>query len=169
MKGKLLVYDLATGQVIRSWGGAAPGGSPVFRPDGARIAVFYGDRKSHTCRILDADTGRLVRSIPLPSPGKVAPGAPTARPLATPCDDSNIYVWDAATGMRKATLEGSTNRRHHCGFPPRRHTAGKQRLGIAAAALGPGPGPALAELERRIRFASSSAKTDESFFCMRTN
>ena len=42
---KTLVYDLATGQVIRSWGGAVPGGSPVFRPDGAQIAVRDGDEK----------------------------------------------------------------------------------------------------------------------------
>ena len=108
-EGKTLVYDLATGQVIRSWGGAVPGESPVFRPDGAQIAVRYGDQKNHACRILDADTGRLVRSISLAGPGNGSAWSPDGTTLATPCDDSNIYVWDAATGMRKATLEGTTN------------------------------------------------------------
>ena len=75
-EGKILVYDLATRQVIGSWGEAAPGGWPVFRPDGAQIAVFYGDQKNHTCRILDADTGRLVRSIPLSTYGGGAAWSP---------------------------------------------------------------------------------------------
>jgi eukaryotic-like serine/threonine-protein kinase len=106
---KTLVYDLATSQVTRSWGGAAPGGAPVFRPDGAQIAVFHSDQNNQTCRILDADTGRLVRSIPLPSTGKGCAWSPDGTTVATPRDDSRIYVWDAATGVRKATLEGSTN------------------------------------------------------------
>jgi eukaryotic-like serine/threonine-protein kinase len=108
-EGKTLVYDLATRQVIRSWGGAALGGAPVFRPDGAQIAVFYGDQKNSTCRILDADTGRLVRSIPLPTSGGGGAWSPDGATLATPCEDSKIYLWDAATGIRRATLEGHDN------------------------------------------------------------
>ena len=77
-------------------------------------------------RIRAGSSGRS----PLAGAGNGGAWSPDGTTLATPCDDSKIYLWDAATGMRKATLEGYTNHRNHCGFPPRRHTAGKQRLGI---------------------------------------
>src|SRR5262249_17939512 len=32
--------------------------------------------------------------------------SPDGTALATPCEDQKIYLWDAATGTRKATLEG---------------------------------------------------------------
>ena len=37
----------------------------AFRPDGAQIAVIDNESKPPTCRILEAETGRLVRSISL--------------------------------------------------------------------------------------------------------
>jgi eukaryotic-like serine/threonine-protein kinase len=121
-EGKTLIYDLTTSQVIRSWGGAAPGGGPVFRPDGAQIAVVYSDHKNHTCRILDADTGRLVQSIPLPAVGGAGVWSPDGTTLAIAgVEDSKppkIYLWDAATGTRKATLEGSTNNGINTAFHP---------------------------------------------------
>ena len=33
--------------------------------------------------------------------------SPDGTTLATPCDDRKIYLWDAATGKRRVTLEGS--------------------------------------------------------------
>jgi len=117
-EGKTLVYDLAAGKVSRSWGGAAPGGAPVFSPDGVLIAVSYDDQKNNICRILDADTGRLVRSIPLPTPVKGAAWSPDGTTLATQCDDCKIYVWDTATGIRRATLEGSTGGGLQTAFHP---------------------------------------------------
>jgi serine/threonine protein kinase len=116
--GKSLVNDLATSQVIRSWAEAAPGGSPVFRPDGAQIAVRYGDQKNPACRILDADTGRLLRSISLPNSGLGVAWSPDGTTLATPCNDWKTYVWDAVTGVRKATLEGPTNVGNLAAFHP---------------------------------------------------
>ena len=52
------------------------------------------------------------------SGGTTSPGAPTAPRWRSPCDDSKIYLWDAATGTRKATLEGSTNIGIHTAFHP---------------------------------------------------
>ncbi len=37
--------------------------------------------------------------------------SPDGTTLATPCDDLKIYLWDAATGIRKAILEGHDQRR----------------------------------------------------------
>jgi WD40 repeat protein len=104
-EGKVLVYDLATGQPLRGWRGPESGGSPNFRPDGNQIAVVY----NRTCRVLDAETGGLVRSIPLPVAGNGVAWSPDGTTLAIAGADNKIYLWDAATGIRKATLEGHVN------------------------------------------------------------
>ena len=110
--------------------------------------------KTSACRILEAETGGFVRSFPLPIGGGASIAwSPDGTTLATACDDAKIYLWDAMTGTRKATLEGSYGPRNQHRHPPRRHAAGQRRLGRSAAALGPGPGPALAERDRRIPFA----------------
>jgi serine/threonine protein kinase/WD40 repeat protein len=106
--GDVIVYDLATGHTASRWREPAFVDIVAYRPDGAQIAVVAVEPKKLTCRILEAETGRLVRSIPLPSAGKVA-WSPDGRTLATPCDDSKIYLWEAATGKQRAVLEGSTN------------------------------------------------------------
>ena len=61
-----------------------------------------------------------------------------------------IYLWDAATGVRRATLEGHTNGGVRAGVPPGRHLAGQQRLGIAAATLGPDSGSELSQRAWRL-------------------
>ena len=65
-EGKLLVYDLAAGEVSRAGPELRKAGGLVFRPDGPGLRSLTVTEKP-PCRILDADTGRLVRSIPLPS------------------------------------------------------------------------------------------------------
>ncbi len=74
---------------------------------GPRSRSFTTTRKTRPARIIEAESGRLVRSIALPSggAGNVA-WSPDGRTLATACDDRKIYLWDAATGIRRATLEG---------------------------------------------------------------
>ena len=57
------MYDLATGRPGRRWPGTAD--VLAFRPDGAQIAVIDDESKPPTCRILEAETGRLVRTFPL--------------------------------------------------------------------------------------------------------
>ena len=117
--GDVIVYDLATGQPSRGWRGPGPRpGALAFRPDGAQIAVLYAS-KSPTCQILDTETGRLVRSITLPTTAMASVAwSPDGTTLATPCLGRKIYLWDAATGIRKATLEGHTNDGLITGFHP---------------------------------------------------
>ena len=101
--GWLLVYDLKTGQCCRRWKGPAPASDLAFRPDGGSIAVVYRTSKP-TCRILDADTGKQVCVIPLPSTGSVA-WSPDGASLAIGGDDQKLILWNAVTGDRKTIVE----------------------------------------------------------------
>ena len=112
--GELLVYDLATGRPSRRWPGQTGAHDLAFRWDGAQIAVTCN---GPSCRIFEAESGRLVRSIPMPINGTIV-WSPDGTTVATPCDDSKIYVWDVATGTRKATLEGITNGGNRAAFHP---------------------------------------------------
>jgi serine/threonine protein kinase/WD40 repeat protein len=115
--GELLVYDLATARSIQRWRGPAPANDLSFRPDGSRIAVAYHGSEP-SCQIMEAGSGKLVRSIPLPGlPASVAWSA-DGTTLATTCADLKIHLWDAATGIRRATLEGSTSGGLHAVFHP---------------------------------------------------
>jgi eukaryotic-like serine/threonine-protein kinase len=116
---EVLVYDLPTGQRSQRW--RIPGaGALAFNPDGTQIAVLSSATKIRSCRILQADTGRLDRSIPLPPtfPFTGLAWSPDGATLATPCDDSRIYLWDVATGTRKWTLDGHTNNGLRAAFHP---------------------------------------------------
>jgi WD40 repeat protein len=116
--GALLVYDLATGRPIRRWSLPAADGL-AFRGDGAQIAVTCNDPKNGSCRIIEADTGRVVRSFPLPRVGGVGVAwSPDGTTLATARDDMKVYLWDPATGVRRATLEGSSKGVLNIGFHP---------------------------------------------------
>jgi serine/threonine protein kinase/WD40 repeat protein len=104
--GELLLYDLATGQPSRRWRLPGPARYVAFRADGAQIAVPHRAEKHWVCRILEVETGRIVRTFPLPSEVTVV-WSPDGTTLATACDEAQkIYLWDAATGTRKANLEG---------------------------------------------------------------
>jgi eukaryotic-like serine/threonine-protein kinase len=113
---ELLVYDLATGRPSGRWSVPVLGGL-AFRPDGAQIAVTDHESKPPTCRIIDAATFRLIQSIQLPTNGTVD-WSPDGTTLATACDDTKIYLWDAATGTRKATLEGQFSGGLRAAFHP---------------------------------------------------
>jgi WD40 repeat protein len=102
----VVVYNLATGQTLETWGSFVPGLAPCFRPDGTEIAVLYTGPRDRGCRILDADTGRIVRTFALPTVDRNIAWSPDGTTLAIAGDDSHIYLCDAATGVRKATLDG---------------------------------------------------------------
>ena len=74
--------------------------------------------KEPSCQIIEAESGKLVRSIPLPTRVETVAWSADGTTLATPCDDRKIYLWDAATGTRRATLEGSTNFGLRAAFHP---------------------------------------------------
>jgi WD40 repeat protein len=71
--------------------------------------VISKEQTKSTCQILEAESGRLVRSIPLRASAAGVAWSPGGDTLATPCDDCKIDIWDAATGARKASLEGLAN------------------------------------------------------------
>ncbi len=109
LDGTTLIYDLATGRQGGSWPGPASGNDLAYSADGARIATLHNERARFTCRIVESETGRPVRSIDLPSDGVWVAWGPDGTTLATACIDAKVYLWDVATGRRKAVLEGSTN------------------------------------------------------------
>ena len=117
LDGELLVYDLATQRASRRRHGPGPARDLSYRSDGARIAVVYTE-KQPSCQIIEADSGKLIRSIALPALGESVAWSPDGAMLATPCEDRKIYLWDAATGIRRATLEGSTSFGLRAAFHP---------------------------------------------------
>ncbi len=115
-QGKLLDYDLATGRLDRTWPDRAS--DLAFRPDGARIAVVDNESKRPACRILEAESGRLVQKFDLRASANWAAWSPDGHTLATPCQDMKIDLWDTTTGIRRATLEGHTNYGMNAAFHP---------------------------------------------------
>ena len=111
--GDVLVYDLATGQPSRRWRvpepGVWPSGSMGPRSRSSRM------RKHRPAGFWRRRPARLVRSIPLPGERSRCPGAPTARRWRRRARICKIYLWDAATGTRKAILAGHTS--GGCGLP----------------------------------------------------
>jgi serine/threonine protein kinase/WD40 repeat protein len=105
--GELLVCQLATGQP--SWRSSVPRpGALAFHPDGTQIAVVCRDQSNQFCQVLQADTGRPVRSIPLLPSLDIweLAWSPEGATLATGCAGNKVYLWDATTGVRTAALEG---------------------------------------------------------------
>jgi WD40 repeat protein len=110
--GELLIYVLSTGQPSCRWRVPAPFkffGYMAFRGDWAQIALICEEKGKLTCQVFEAESGRRVRSISLPSRGAPIAWSPDGTTLATPYDDQKIYLWDAATGIRQGTLEGHNN------------------------------------------------------------
>jgi eukaryotic-like serine/threonine-protein kinase len=114
--GELLIYDLGARQPKWRW--RIPGVNYLaFRSDGTELAVTENASTPPTCRIVAAETGRLIRSIVLPGMASVA-WSPDGITLATPGDDRKIYLWDAATGHLRGALEGHVNGGLRAGFHP---------------------------------------------------
>jgi eukaryotic-like serine/threonine-protein kinase len=104
-KSELLVYDLTTGRLSRHWS-LLGRGDLAFRPDGSQIAVLDFESKPAACRILDGETGRLVREFPVQTiPGYIT-WSPDGTTLAIVGNDQKIVLWDTATGIPRTTLEG---------------------------------------------------------------
>ena len=111
-----VLYDLSTGQPNQRWRRPAPAHDLDFRGDGARIAILY-QGKTPTCQILETETAKRVRSIDLPVAGDWVAWSRDGTTLAM-ASDRTIYLWDAATGVRGATLEGHTNGGVRAAFHP---------------------------------------------------
>ena len=115
--GEVRVYDMASARCVQSWHLPAPA-EMTFAPDGAQLAVIYRESKP-TWRILDAQSGRQIRSFPLTGGGFLGSvWSPNGTTLALANEDLKIYVYEAGTGSRKGILEGSTNRGINIAFHP---------------------------------------------------
>jgi serine/threonine protein kinase/WD40 repeat protein len=136
--GEFLIYDLTSGQVSRRWHGNRSTFDLAFRPDGSRIAVTSNEIEP-SCRILDADTGRLVGEIPVPAP-RVVEWSFDGRSMAIASDDLKVYVYDVASEARKTVLENRISRGSRAAFHPMGSllaTSGSEgRLQLGDAILG---------------------------------
>ncbi len=103
----LIVYDLATGRPGRRF--AAGVSDLAFRPDGTQIAVFDRSANPLTCEILDGETLTRVGAFALRVSANSISWSPDGSTLAFVGDDLKIDLFDAATGIRRASLEGHFN------------------------------------------------------------
>ena len=115
-RGEFVVYDLATGQPSRRWPGNAA--CLAFRPDGAQLAVIDNGSKPPTARILEAESGRPLQAFPIRTQVDDVAWSPDGTMLATTSPDFKIDLWDTATGIRRATLEGIDNHGLKVSFHP---------------------------------------------------
>ena len=113
--GEILVYDLASGRVVRRWQGPTAASNLRYHPDGTRIATL--DETNRACKIYESHTGKLVQSIPVPSVASLA-WSPDGSALATAGVDNTIQILDVATGIRMASLERSSNGGLRLAFHP---------------------------------------------------
>jgi WD40 repeat protein len=117
--GEFRVYDLVTGRLEHHWTGSSEAHAVAFRPDGLLIALTCREGNASVCRIVEAESGSLVRRIPLPFLTLSSiDWSPDGSTLAIPCEDRKIYLYDAATGTRRATLEGHINGGLFAAFHP---------------------------------------------------
>jgi WD40 repeat protein len=109
-EGEFVICDLTTGLHRVRRRGPMHIEKLQFSPDGSRIALIEHDGEKRTYRIIDGQTGMPIRSFEA-RPGADMPAwSPDGTILATPCGgDHKIDLWDAATGTRRATLEGHIN------------------------------------------------------------
>jgi eukaryotic-like serine/threonine-protein kinase len=120
LDGEILIYDLETGRPSRLRSGLGDARDLAFRADGLQIVVSGRDAKQPACRILEVESGRVVRTISLGRTASVA-WSPDGATLATEGADFTIDLWDAPSGVPRARLEGSTSGGMHATF----HPAGK--------------------------------------------
>jgi serine/threonine protein kinase/WD40 repeat protein len=101
--GAISVYDLASGQEKR-----LPGQHRFNRlmsnPGNTRLAC--SSRDDPRVEIRDVASGKTLRTLTCPAGVSASAWSSDGKRLATACMDFNIYVWDAETGQRQATLVG---------------------------------------------------------------
>ncbi len=106
--GELLAYDFSTGRPCLRVREVAQAHDLAFRPDGAQIAIVCNGA-APSCHVLEAATGRPIRSIALPGGGWNISWSPDGTTLVTGCSGNKTYLWHATTGVRAGVLEGATN------------------------------------------------------------
>jgi WD40 repeat protein len=80
----------------------------AFSPDSRSIAAPLWVDKTHDVRILDAESGRTIRSLGGPTGAYSVTYSPDGRMLALGSQDRTVKVWDARTGELLHTFRGHT-------------------------------------------------------------
>jgi WD40 repeat protein/serine/threonine protein kinase len=96
------VWDVRTGQLLRSLKGSVSHGSLAFSPDGARLL----SAEDYTVTIWDLNTGAKVLAKESRSPVSQAQFSPDGKTLALACLGEPVCIWDAHTGAALRTLGG---------------------------------------------------------------
>ena len=105
-------------------------GKLAFRPDGRQVAVrvdeYEGQKSSSRVLIVDAEDGRVIRTLIEGKPINDALAySPDGSLLVGPGPEAKLNVWDAETGQGGADDRHEGSIRSRRSFPPRRDTTGR--------------------------------------------
>jgi len=138
VSGSLALYDVATGQLVRSLPLEYYPINPTFSPDGRRLAVGVrlspeGEPARRALRVFDLVGGVAPRQFELHVEASAAVAfSPDGRWL-TAAGEEGIAVWDtAADAQQRRVLTGHSSRVTSLAFSP----DGRRLASVAAAGLG---------------------------------
>jgi WD40 repeat protein len=119
----LRLWDIATGEELRSFGGhREPIHPTAFSPDGRTfLTIFNGKGKSNfaVLKVWDFETGREIASFRgHPKAVYCACFSPDGKTVVSGGDDMILRGWDPWTGQEKFTLRGHTTPIHNVGYSP---------------------------------------------------
>jgi WD40 repeat protein len=101
----ITLYDLQTQSPLWSYSPKPPPPDAlVFNPSGSRIAV--PNQYTNLLVVLDAENGHVALPLVHPNNTRAAAWRPQGDLLATACCDNNVYLWDSASGRKRAVLAG---------------------------------------------------------------
>ncbi|PLZ04561.1 AAA-like domain-containing protein [Fischerella thermalis] len=100
------LWDLTTGQVIKTLSGNESEKTMVFSPDGKTIASGGYDK---TIKLWDIATGKVIKTLTYGSSVTNITFSPDGKLLAAGSSDKTIKLWDIASGKVIQTLTGHSN------------------------------------------------------------
>jgi len=105
--GVLTIHEVPTGNEQKRISLGIKPHQMTFHPDGSRLAVIsYGGRE---VQVRDAGTGDLLHKWTAPANVYCVAWHPDGVLLAVGCQDHRTYLWDPATGLEHAVMQGHQN------------------------------------------------------------
>ena len=113
----LKVWDVASGQVVHTFGGRATNflQSVAFSPDGAQVVSGHIDG---ALKLWEVASGRLVRTLWHSKSVAAVAFSRDGSKLLSGSDDTTVKLWDAATGQLIRTFEGHSASVRSVAFSP---------------------------------------------------